>query len=235
MVFAATFGVNWSPIGAAAARRIAGPQGKESAHQDDRCDHLMNPPGNAKGIDKKCPETGSSSGISRGDFNADGFADLAIGEPGAQVGSAAGAGDVIVLYGSANGLTVNTTGTPRRQLWTEARIPAHLSFANLTPEADDAFGSALASGDFNGDGFSDLAIGIPNKKLTTIPQDSVGPQRVGRRGRSLWIDKRVNRDRFQRSGASGVARQRGCQRRFEARRSSAISTASRAARISAPA
>ena len=30
-----------------------------------------------------------------------------------------------------------------------------------TSEAGDAFGSALATGDFNGDGFQDLAVGIP--------------------------------------------------------------------------
>jgi hypothetical protein len=46
------------------------------------CDHLPDPPGKAKGIEKRCLSAGSSSGIAKGDFNGDGFADLAIGVPG---------------------------------------------------------------------------------------------------------------------------------------------------------
>src|SRR5262249_45339448 len=37
--------------------------------------------------------------------------------------------------------------------------------AHAAPGAGNNFGSALASGDFNGDTYSDLAIGIPNKDL----------------------------------------------------------------------
>jgi hypothetical protein len=113
------------------------------------------PPGKAKGLDEKCPDSGSSNGVARGDFNGDGFADLAIGEPGATIGGQAGAGDVIVLPGSANGVT--TTG---RLLFYEGRVPGTGPAA-----AGDGFGSALASGDFNGDGYSDLAIGIPRRDV----------------------------------------------------------------------
>ncbi len=141
--------------------------GQGDEHRADPCAHLPDPPGNANGIDKKCPPAGSSSGIAKGDFNGDGFADLAIGEPGATIGGQASAGDVIVIYGSAGGLTTNTAGIPGRQLWYESRIPDVFIGGNLISEAGDLFGSALASGDFNGDGFSDLAIGIPNKKVTT--------------------------------------------------------------------
>src|SRR5207247_517813 len=128
----------------------------ERTHRDDPCDQLPDPPGKANGIDKKCRAGGSSSGVAKGDFNGDGFADLAIGEPGATVGGHDGAGDVIVLYGSANGVT-----TAGRQLWYEGP-DRHLP---STPAAGDNFGNALASGDFNGDGYSDLAIGIPGKAL----------------------------------------------------------------------
>src|SRR6185369_9574125 len=147
----------------AAPRIHAAPQERGgnpgATHRDDPCDQLPDPLGEANGIDKKCPAGGSSSGIAKGDFNNEGFADLAIGEPGATVGGKDAAGDVIVIYGSANGLTINTSSVPGRQLWYEGRVPG-------TAEAGDLFGSALASGDFNGDGFSDLAIGVPGESTT---------------------------------------------------------------------
>src|SRR6266487_2071769 len=94
-------------------------QGQSGAHRDDPCDQLPDPTGKALGIDKKCPPGGSSSGVAKGDFNGDGFADLAIGEPGATVGGFASAGDVIVIYGSGGGLTTTTAGIPGRELWYE--------------------------------------------------------------------------------------------------------------------
>ena len=39
--------------------------GQGNLHRDDPCDHLPIPPGEAKGIDKRCPPTGSSSGIAK--------------------------------------------------------------------------------------------------------------------------------------------------------------------------
>jgi len=135
----------------------AAPQdtGPGAIHRSDACSHLPNPPGNAFGIEKHCPHQGSSSGVVKGDFNGDGYADLVIGEPDAAVGGQAGAGDLIVLYGSPDGLTKNGP-----QEWDDAKL-------GLTPGAGDGFGTALASGDFNGDGFSDLAIGIPGRSIST--------------------------------------------------------------------
>jgi hypothetical protein len=82
-----------------------------------------------------------------GDFNGDGFADLAAGASGEDVGSVDDAGAVSVLYGSASGLT--TSG---------GRLFTQLGSA---PETQDWFGWALAAGDFNRDGFADLAVGAP--------------------------------------------------------------------------
>jgi hypothetical protein len=85
------------------------------------------------------------------DFNHDGFDDLAVGVPGENVGSAANAGAVNVIYGSATGL--HATGN---QLWHQDRASVE-GFA----QDGDRFGAALACGDFNVDQFDDLAIGVP--------------------------------------------------------------------------
>src|SRR5579871_6792363 len=143
-------------VGLSAARQLKAADGKTGKpgeeNRDDPCTHLPDPQGKANGIDKKCPALGSSSGVAKGDFNGDGFADLAIGEPGATISGQASAGDVIILYGSSSGLTA--AGKALFYEGPDRSLPG-------TPTAGDQFGSALASGDFNGDGFSDLAIGVP--------------------------------------------------------------------------
>jgi FG-GAP repeat len=85
--------------------------------------------------------------VASGDFDNDGFADLAVGADLEAVGSTADAGAVNVLYGSAAGLT--GTGS---QLFTQV---------GSAVEDGDRFGYALAAGDFDNNGFADLAVGTP--------------------------------------------------------------------------
>ncbi len=98
------------------------------------------------------------SALAAGDFNGDGRADLAIGVRNESIGTIAGAGAVNILCGSSSGLTA--TGD---QIW-------HQNTAGIKggSETNDSFGSALAAGDFNGDGRADLAIGVRNESIGTI-------------------------------------------------------------------
>jgi hypothetical protein len=98
------------------------------------------------------PQTNASLGASlaTGDFDNDGYADLAIGMDGQTVSAAVNAGAVMVTYGGAVGISASGA-----QLFN--RNNDGLTF---TPTQDDRFGDALAAGDFDGDDDDDLAIGI---------------------------------------------------------------------------
>ena len=99
-----------------------------------------------------------------GDFNDDGYDDLAIGVPGEDIGPIQAAGAVNVIYGSPSGLKANASGsTPDDQLWHQ-----DIKGVNGVAEAYDRFGTALAVGDFNDDGYDDLAIGVPGEDIGNI-------------------------------------------------------------------
>ncbi len=104
-------------------------------------------------------ETGDAFGyaLAAGDFNQDSYCDLAIGVPGEDLGQIVDGGLVQVLYGSPTGLQASD---PDNQLWHQnsASVGGHV-------EAGDRFGSGLGAGDFNGDGISDLAIGVPDEDV----------------------------------------------------------------------
>ena len=96
-----------------------------------------------------------------GDFNGDGFDDLAIGVPGETLGSISAAGAVEVIYGSSNGLSA--TSAHADQFWTQ-------DSTNIDDSAEphDEFGFSLTAGDFNADGKDDLAIGVPLEGLGSL-------------------------------------------------------------------
>ncbi|HEX9637679.1 MAG TPA: hypothetical protein VGB99_09105, partial [Acidobacteriota bacterium] len=107
-------------------------------------------------------EAGDSFGFSvaAGDFNGDGYDDLAVGVPSEEFGGHSGAGAVNVIYGSSSGLSANGN-----QFWTQDPL------TGTSIAAGDHFGAALATGDFNGDGYDDLAVGADDEDLTAGPDD----------------------------------------------------------------
>jgi hypothetical protein len=91
--------------------------------------------------------------LAAGDFNNDGFIDLAVGVPGEDIGTIADAGAVTILAGSAGGLS--GTGSQFFSQDSGGVLGA--------AETGDGFGSALGVGDFDNDGFADLAVGVPSE------------------------------------------------------------------------
>jgi hypothetical protein len=99
-----------------------------------------------------------SQALATGDLDGDGFADLAMGAPDDEVAGAMNAGSVTVLYGSATGLS--SAGSQR---WHE-----DVQGVPEVAEGNDNFGQALGAGDFDGDGFADLAIGAYRESVGAI-------------------------------------------------------------------
>lgn len=91
--------------------------------------------------------------LAAGDFNEDGYCDLAVGLPYLDVGGHPSAGAVWVHYGSSTGLN----GVPGIVL-TEPD-------AGGAAENEDRFGNSLVCADFDLDGRDDLAVGAPGEDL----------------------------------------------------------------------
>jgi len=98
------------------------------------------------------------SSLAIGDFNHDGYDDLAIGAPGEAVDTLVYAGAVHVIYGSSSGLSA-----AGNQVWLQDSVGI-LDIA----EAQDRFGNSLAAADFDGDGYDDLAIGVVQESVGTV-------------------------------------------------------------------
>jgi hypothetical protein len=96
--------------------------------------------------------------LATGDFDRDGFADLAIGTENDDPDGIVNTGAVNVLYGSADGLT-----SARSQYWRQDS-PAVVDVS----DPGDGFGTSLAAADFDGDGFADLAVGVPSEDLGSL-------------------------------------------------------------------
>jgi hypothetical protein len=85
--------------------------------------------------------------LAAGDFDGDGNDDLAVGAPGESPG---------------NVFTYRVEGSEGLRYWTT------IAPSSTGDDEDDRFGSAFASGDFDGDGRDDLAVGAPGVSPGTV-------------------------------------------------------------------
>ena len=91
--------------------------------------------------------SGFGSSLTSGDFNCDGFEDLAIGMDGIDLQGTVQAGAVFVTYGGPSGLSVPTAG--KGGAW--QRVDKSMGLGGAALKAYDHFGFQLVAGNFNGD------------------------------------------------------------------------------------
>lgn len=139
--------------------------------------------------------------LAAGDFNGDGFTDLAVGVAHEDVGLVTDAGGVNVLYGSFAGLT-----TAGNQFWTQ-----NSGIEGGGAETQDFFGVTLAVGDFNGDGYADLAVGVGEDVSAIIGAGAVNvlygsPSGLTATGNQIWHqDSDIIEDTAESNDAFGTA------------------------------
>ncbi|GAA4063681.1 FG-GAP-like repeat-containing protein [Streptomyces shaanxiensis] len=93
------------------------------------------------------------------DVDKDGYGDIVTGnfmEKSTSEPDGGPGGAITVTYGAADGMS---TRTPVRITQDTAGVPG-------TAEKNDAFGWSLAAGDTNGDGYTDVAVGVANEDLS---------------------------------------------------------------------
>ncbi|MFO0565776.1 MAG: trypsin-like serine protease [Polyangiaceae bacterium] len=108
-----------------------------------------------------------NGGLVTGDFNCDGYEDLAVASPLEPGVSHAAAGAVVVLYGGPQGLKT----TARQRL--DKNVPG---LDGVPPASDtEALGSEMVAGNFNGDGY----LGRPCVDLAMSVSEGTGSIRNG--------------------------------------------------------
>ncbi|MFD7404082.1 FG-GAP and VCBS repeat-containing protein [Streptomyces sp. NPDC059866] len=136
--------------------------------------------GASSGLTSGASKTVAASTAAIGDFDKDGYGDIAFGRPW----STDGKGSVLVWRGTASGPSGSHT-------YNQAS-----SGVSGSPEPEDNFGYAVSAGDADGDGYADLAVGVPHEDVSgNEDQGGVHLFRGGSGGlsglRSSWIPQTV--------------------------------------------
>jgi hypothetical protein len=95
----------------------------------------------------------------RSDFNGDGYTDAVVGDPYAVVAGRAQAGQVVVMYGDADG----RIGEGRRGFTRQGS-----GRVGGVPEDGDHFGQALSVADLDCDGYTDLVVGVYGEDVGSV-------------------------------------------------------------------
>ncbi|MER7485574.1 FG-GAP repeat protein [Streptomyces sp. NPDC126497] len=93
------------------------------------------------------------------DFDGDGYDDVLTGAPGGTDGGKKGAGYVTVQYGAASGIGT-ATSLPRVRTAVFGQATAGVPG---TAESGDGFGTAVATGDLDADGYDDAIVAAPGE------------------------------------------------------------------------
>jgi FG-GAP repeat protein len=96
--------------------------------------------------------------LATGDFNHDGYDDLVIGVPYESSDAIQAYGGIWIISGSSTGLVA---GSAQHFDQDSPGVPGGA-------EPNDNFGFALAAGDLNGDGYADLAVGVPDEAIGSV-------------------------------------------------------------------
>jgi hypothetical protein len=125
------------------------------------------------GYEYRRGEQGAAFGVAlaTGDLNADGYQDLIVGAPRASVIGTEQAGMVFIFFGSSLGWPSNISPLGSRHPTGPPVIflaSPLLGSETFRGERVGHFGATLVTGDFNGDGVLDLAVGAPEAALTGV-------------------------------------------------------------------
>jgi len=125
---------------------------------------------------------GFGRAMAQGDFNGDGFIDLAVGAPHEN-----GAKGAVRVYSGG------PRGFARGVWWTQTEVQG-----GADAEPGDLFGAALAGGDFNGDGYDDLAVGSPGENADAGHVSMIYGSADGLHASTAWFQGET---RYRRAGA----------------------------------